>query len=141
LPLLKFQPSYLGIHLDRKLTWGKHISTKRKQLDLKLRKLYWITGRKSQLSLENKLLVYNAILKPIWTYGVQLWGSASNCNTEILERFQSKVLRIFTDAPWYVPNAVIKRDLKVLSIRQEVRNYSVTYRQSFDDHPNRLAKF
>ena len=36
---------YLGIHLDRKLTWRKHISTKRKQLDLKLRKLCWIDGR------------------------------------------------------------------------------------------------
>jgi len=77
---------YLGIHLVRKLTWRKHITTKRKQLDLKLRKLYWIIGRKSKLSLENKLLVYKAI----WTYGVQLWGSASNSNIDILERFQSK---------------------------------------------------
>jgi len=91
----------------RKLTWRKHITTKRKQLDLKLRRLYWIIGRKSQLSLENKLLVYKAILKPIWTYGVQLWGSASNSNIDILERFQSKVLRIITDAPWCVPNTVI----------------------------------
>jgi len=102
--------NYLGIHLDRKLTWCKHIITKRQQLDLKLRKLCWIIGRKSQLSLENKLLVYKAILKPIWTYGVQLWGSASNSNIDILERFQSKVLRIITDAPWYVPNTVIRRD-------------------------------
>jgi hypothetical protein len=131
---------YLGIHLDRKLTWRKHISTKRKQLDLKLRKLNWIMGRKSQLSLENKLLVYKAILQPIWTYGVQLWGSASNSNIETLERFQSKVLRIFTDVPWYVPNAVIKRDINVLSVRQEVHNYNVTYRQRPDDHPDRLAK-
>jgi len=39
-----------------------------------------------------------------------------------------------------VPNAVIKRELKVLSFRQDVRNYSVTYRQWLDDHPNRLAR-
>jgi hypothetical protein len=109
-------------------------------MDLNLRKLHWIIDRKSQVSLENKLLVYKAILKPIWTYGVQLWESASNSNMEILERFQSKVLSIITDAPRYVPNVVIKRDLKVLLVRQEVHNYSVTYRQRLDDHPNRLAK-
>jgi len=39
-----------------------------------------------------------------------------------------------------VPNAVIKRDLKVLSVRQEVRNCSVTYRHRLDNHPSRLAK-
>jgi len=54
---------YLGIHLDRRLTWRKHKTTKRKHLDLKLRNLYWIIGRKSQLSLENKLLVYKVIPK------------------------------------------------------------------------------
>jgi hypothetical protein len=112
---------YLGIHLDRKLTWHNHISAKWKQLELKLRNTYWIIGRKSQVSLANKLLVYKAILKPIWTYGIQLWGTASASNIDILEMFQSKVLRIITDDPWYVPNAVIKRDLQVPSVRQEVR--------------------
>jgi hypothetical protein len=131
---------YLSTHLDRTLTWRKHISTKRKQLDLKLRKFYWIIGLKSQLSLVNKLLVYKAFLKPTWTYGVQLWGSASNCNIEISVRFQSKVLRIITDAPWFVPNTVIIRDLHVLSVRQEVSNYGVTYRQRLNDHPSSLAK-
>jgi hypothetical protein len=90
---------YLRIHLYRKLTWRNHISAKRKQLDLKLRKLCSTIGRKSRLSLTNKLLVYKIILKPIWTYEIQLWGSASNPHLEILERFQSKVLRILTDAP------------------------------------------
>jgi len=57
----------LSIHIERRLTWRKRITTKRKQLDLKLRNLYWIIGRKSQLSLENKFLVYKVILKPVWT--------------------------------------------------------------------------
>jgi len=61
-------------------------------------------------------------------------------NIDILERFQSKMLRIITDAPRYVPNTAIRRDLSVFSVRQEVRNYSVTYRHRLDDHPNRLAK-
>ena len=131
---------YLGIHLDRKLTWRKHITEKRKQLDLKLRNLYWLIGRKSQLSLANKLLVYKVILKPIWTYGVQLWGSASASDLEILERFQSKVLRIITVAPWYVPSTVLKSDLQVPTVTQEVKNYSATYRQRLDVYPNSLAK-
>jgi hypothetical protein len=50
--------------------------------------MYWLLGRKSQLSLSNKLFLYKTILKPIWTYGIQLWGTASTSNIEILESFQ-----------------------------------------------------
>jgi hypothetical protein len=52
------------------------------------------------------------ILKPIWTYGIQLWGTASTSDIEILERFQSKVLRMIVNAPWYVPNSLIRRYLQ-----------------------------
>jgi hypothetical protein len=130
---------YLGKHLDRRLTWRKHITTKRKQLDLKLWNLYWLIGQKPQLSLENKLLVYKVILKPVWTYGIELWGTASNSNLEILERFQSKVLHIITDAPWYVPNTVIKRDLQTPTVEQEAQKYSTNYQKRLDAHPNKLA--
>jgi glucose dehydrogenase len=79
-----YQVKYLGLHLDRKLTWHHHIFTKRKQLGLTLTKMYLLLGRSSQLSLPNKLLLYKTILKPIWTYGIQLWGTASTSNIEIL---------------------------------------------------------
>jgi hypothetical protein len=39
--------------------------------------MYWILGRKAELSIENKLLIYETILKPIWTYGIPLCGAAS----------------------------------------------------------------
>lgn len=90
---------YLGLYIDRGLTWRKHISTKRKQLGLKLREMYWMLSRKSKLSLDNKLLLNKSILKPVWTYGAQLWGTASSSNLEVLQRFQNRVLRIITADP------------------------------------------
>jgi hypothetical protein len=42
---------------------------KRKQIDLKVKDLYWVIGRKSPASLESKVLLYKTIRKPIWTYG------------------------------------------------------------------------
>jgi hypothetical protein len=47
--------------------------------------MYWLLGHKSKLSINNKLLIYKTILEPIWAYGIQLWGTASTSNIEILE--------------------------------------------------------
>lgn len=131
---------YLGIHLDRRLTWQKHIFAKRKQLGIKFKQMYWMIGRKSELTLENKLLLYKAILKPTWTYGIQLWGSASNSNLEILQRFQNKVLRVIVDAPWYVTSASIEKDLQVPSIKEVIKSCSSRYGDRVSAHPNILAK-
>jgi hypothetical protein len=80
--------------------------------------MYWLLGRKSKLSISNKLLAYKVILKPIWAYGIQLWGSTSISNIKILERFQAKVLRMITDAPWHVPNTVLRQDLQITSVKR-----------------------
>jgi hypothetical protein len=87
---------HLGLHLSRRLTWHEHIFTKRKQLGIALTKMYWLLGRKSKLSINNKLFIYKTILKPIWAYGIQLWGTAATSNVEILERLQSKALRMIS---------------------------------------------
>jgi hypothetical protein len=60
--------------------------------------MYWLLGRKSKLSTTNRLLIYKPILKPIWTYGIQLWGTASTSNIEILEPLQSKAFLVIV---WY----------------------------------------
>jgi NADH:ubiquinone oxidoreductase subunit D len=47
---------FLGLHLDSKLTWAQHLAKERKQIDLKVKDLYWVTGRKSPASLQSKIL-------------------------------------------------------------------------------------
>lgn len=131
---------YLGLHLDRRLTWSHHIKTKRKQLDIKVKKLYWLIGRHSQLSTENKLLIYKAIIKPVWTYGIQLWGTASKSNINILQRLQSKILRTIINAPWYVSNKTIHTDLEMDLISKVIQQFSGKYQTRLKNHPNQLAR-
>ena len=131
---------YLEIYLERRLTWTKRIETKRKAMNLKLPKMYWLVGRKSQLSLYNKLITYKVIIKSVWTYGIQLWGRAAcNSNLDIIQRFQSKTLRLMLDAPWYVKNAAIHRDLKIETEKKGIARYSEHYEERLRTHPNELA--
>jgi hypothetical protein len=55
-----------------RLTWKDHIAKKRKQINLKIKEINWLIGRKSHLSIENKVLIYKAIIKLIWSYRIEL---------------------------------------------------------------------
>jgi hypothetical protein len=57
---------------------------------LHVKKYCWIISKNSQLSVKNKLLLYKIILKPVWTYGIEIWGVSKPSNTKILQAFQSK---------------------------------------------------
>jgi len=121
------------------LTWKTHIFAKRKHLGLLFQRMYWILGRKSELSLANKVLLYKIILKPIWTYGIPFWGTAPHSNIEILQRFQNKALRTMVNAPWHVPNKLLHTDLQMPTIREETTKFSTNHRAKLLTHPNNLT--
>jgi hypothetical protein len=98
--------------------------------------MYWWLGHKLKFYRSNKILIYETILEPIWTYGMQLWGTASTSNTEILEHLQSKASRMIVDAPWCVPNTVIRRDLQTQTVTEEIRSNSSQYSARLSAHPN-----
>lgn len=133
------ETKYLGLHLDQKLTWRKHIKTKRQQLNLRLREMSWLLGPKSKLSIKNKLLLNKCIIKPIWTYGIQLWGCTKPSNTKIIQRIQSKVLRIIVNAPWYVSNLTLHNDMQIPFVKEEIHRLSIVCQQSMLGHNNRLV--
>jgi hypothetical protein len=115
---------YLGMTLDAKLRWKVHVKKKREELDLKYRSMYWIMGRQSAMSTQNKLVLYKQILKPVWTYGIQLWGCTKPRNIAVIHRFQNRVLRNIVGAPWNVRNADLHRDLRLGMVTAEVRRFA-----------------
>jgi hypothetical protein len=53
-------------------------------------------------------------------------------------KIQSKALRMIVDAPWYLPNTIIRRDLQTPTAEEEIRRYISQYSASFSAHPNDL---
>lgn len=131
---------YLGIHFDRRLTWKNHIQAKKAELAFKYKTLYWMLGRNSRLSLDNKLLIYSMVLKPVWMYGIQLWGSASDSHVNTMQRQQNKIIRSIANVPWFVTNNEIHENLKVKTVKEEIRNSAKAYKARLTSHPNELAR-
>jgi len=102
--------------------------------------LYWLLGRKSPLSLENKVLVYKVAIKSIWTYGIELWCCASNSIIAILQRCQSKILRSMADAPWHVSNSTLHNDLGIPFIKDVLQERSTKHHDRLEVHPNALLQ-
>lgn len=127
---------YLGMTLDAKLRWKAHVKKKREELGLKYRKMYWLIGRHSPLSTYNKILLYKQVLKPVWTYGIQLWGCAKKSNIEIIQRFQNKVLRNIVNAPWYIQNIELHKDLAVELVTEEIKKFANSHEQRLLQHVN-----
>jgi hypothetical protein len=46
---------------------------------------------------------------------------------------------LIVDAPWYVPNTVIRRDLQIPTIKAEIRRYSYQYSARLSAHTNDLT--
>jgi hypothetical protein len=129
---------YLGIHFERRLTWKFHVTSKRKELDLKTREINWLIGRHYPLSLENKILIHKTVLKPVWTYGIELWDCATHSNIEIIQRYQSKLLRTVTNAPRYVTNRTLHSELHIPYVREVFQERIANHRTTIASHPNPL---
>ena len=81
-------------------------------------------------------MLYKQILKPVWTYGIQLWGCTKQSNIDIIQRFQNKVLRNIVDAGWYIRNADLHRDLQMKTVTNEIANFAKKHEQRRLHHVN-----
>jgi hypothetical protein len=68
--------------------------------------MYWLFGQNSK-SPQQQNFVYEARLKPAWTYDIHLWDTPSTSNIEILELLQCEALLMIVVAPWFLPNTII----------------------------------
>jgi len=79
--------------------------------------------------------MYKGILKPIWSYGVQLWGCAKLSNTKIVQSVQSKILRMVFNTPRYISNKTLHEDSGIPFVEDEIKRLTNSYLHSLPDTP------
>ncbi|GFV26725.1 RNA-directed DNA polymerase from mobile element jockey [Trichonephila clavipes] len=108
---------YLGITFDKNLTWKTHIQNTRQKFRKLMFKLFPLIGRNSDLSRNNKVLLFTAVMRPILSYGCSVWGYAAKTNINILDTLQNSTIRMIVKASRYMRNDDIRKALKIKSFK------------------------
>ncbi|GFU03863.1 probable RNA-directed DNA polymerase from transposon X-element [Trichonephila clavipes] len=131
---------YLGLTLDKKLTWKQHIIQTRDKFRRAQRAIFPLIGRNSELNLYNKLLLYTAVLRPILTYGSPVWGYAANSNIKILEVAQNSLIRNIVKANRYARNSKIYEDIKISPFKAYIQKLAISFFNSLPNSNNANVK-
>ncbi|GBM07305.1 RNA-directed DNA polymerase from mobile element jockey [Araneus ventricosus] len=99
-------------------------------------KLNPLLGKHSKLSLDNKLLTYKSLLRPIITYASPVWRAAAKTHLKKLESLQSAIARQITNSPWYFRNHNILKDLNLQTIAEHTLKIAKTFFRKIDNSTN-----
>jgi len=78
------------------------------------------------------------IFKPAWTYGIELWGCASPSNIAKIQRYQSKLLSLITNAPWFITNQTLYQELCIEKVQHAFREKAAAHHKTLSEYPNLL---
>ncbi|GFU96696.1 uncharacterized protein TNCV_839211 [Trichonephila clavipes] len=90
------------------------------------------TGRNSHLSIENKVLLYTAVMRPILAYASPVWGYAAKTNINKLDTLQNSLIRMIVKATRYMRNDDIRKDLKINSFKAYIQNNAINFFTNLD---------
>ena len=92
---------------------------------------------RSSLPLSTKLALYKAYVRPRLTYATPAWYALANARQrKALQVVQNIALRHVTQAPYFVRNTTIQRDLKIESLEEHIGRlaHNAFSRADISDH-------
>ena len=102
---------FLGVHIDEKLNWQKHVTHVSKKISAGIGIL---SRAKKILPFCLLRLLYFALIYPYLTYCNIIWGSACQQSVNCLIVLQKRVVRIITGSPYLASTSSIFARLKLL---------------------------
>lgn len=134
----KNEVRYLGVIMDRRLTFNSHINYLIDKTHKAIRILSPIFNRRSHLTILNKKLIYTSIIRPRLTYACPVWFSVSNSTIKKLQRVQNICCRISLNATRYNRIKDMHYRLHLPYISNYICNNSAKFYANCQAHTNKL---
>ena len=81
----------LGVNIDENLVWNSHFQ----QVVKKVSSYLWLLTQLSRyLSFEDRLLFYNAYIKPQFDYCCVIWENSTTCNINKIDKLQRRACKL-----------------------------------------------
>lgn len=117
----KHNVKYLGVVLDSKLYFKPHMKLVSEKVNLAIRTLYPLLNKKSPMSIQNKKLLYTAIIRPLISYAAPVWCcDISNTSLLHIQRLQNRCLRLVLSKDRYTSTDTLHRLTNLPTIRQYI---------------------
>jgi hypothetical protein len=115
------QCKYLGVHVDKNLTWCVHVDVLCRELNY----MVWTLSRlRCILPHESLIQIYISIVQPKIDYAITVWGYTSEQNIDKVQRMQNRAIRAMLNNYDFVNvrGTDLVAQLKLLNVRQR-RDY------------------
>lgn len=130
---------YLGLHLDSKLKYTKHIKEVRSKGLAAISALRPIFNRKSALTIKNKILLYKQLIRPILTYACPVWSNTCKNNFNKLQVIQNKAVKIIYNTPYYTNLKKLHTRYSIPTIKNHIITNTINYYKNISrEHNNKL---
>ena len=114
----KSSAKYLGVELDKRLTLKQHVDNVIGKTQTAIKILYPLISRRSQLHINNKLLLFRLGLRPIYTYGSPILVEMSDCHFKKMQVQQNKILKMIFDLPWRYSTLQLHEETDIEMVKQ-----------------------
>lgn len=112
--------TYLGVILDSKLTFHKHLDGVRNRTLQAIGGTYHLLHKDSPLNQDTKRVIYLSCIRPRLLYCCPIWSTCSKTQLLRLDRLQNRAMRIILDQRRDTPTRLLRSELRLDSIHNVV---------------------
>lgn len=131
---------YLGVHIDRKLSFKQHIDITCDKSMKCIRSLYPILCKNSKLNHKNKMLVFKMCIRPVLMYACPVWKTTPKTYIKKLQIIQNKALKIIHGLERTFSTRILHERYKHKMVSETIESLSLTFFNKCRDSTFELIK-